>query len=69
MLGDFADWQERPIPMLKGVDGTWTATVILPRGMHQYLFIIDGVSHEDPNCSERVRNSTGGFNMVRVVEW
>jgi hypothetical protein len=55
--------------MLKGVDGTWTATVILPRGMHQYLFIIDGVSHEDPNCSERVRNSTGGFNMVRVVEW
>ena len=69
LVGDFTNWQERPIPMIKGVEGTWAATVILPRGRHAYLFIVDGVGREDPNCSERVPNSTGGFNVVRVVEW
>jgi hypothetical protein len=55
--------------MIKGIDGAWRATVILPFGRHQYLFIVDGVWHEDPDCSERVPNSRGGFNMVRVVKW
>jgi 1,4-alpha-glucan branching enzyme len=69
LVGDFTNWQERPIPMIKGLDGTWTATVILPRGRHQYLFIVDGNWGEDPNCDVRVPNSIGGSNMVRVVEW
>jgi 1,4-alpha-glucan branching enzyme len=69
LVGDFTNWQARPIGMLKGTDGSWTATVILPRGRHQYLFIVDETWREDPNCSERVANSTGGFNMVRVVNW
>jgi 1,4-alpha-glucan branching enzyme len=69
LVGDFTNWQQRPIPMIKGVDGAWRATVILPQGRHQYLFMVDGNLREDPNCSERVPNSSGGFNMVRVVEW
>jgi 1,4-alpha-glucan branching enzyme len=69
LIGEFTNWQERPIPMIKGVDGAWRATVILPQGRHQYLFILDGNLCEDPNCSERVPNSTGGLNMVRVVQW
>jgi hypothetical protein len=55
--------------MIKGIDGAWRATVILPFGRHQYLFVVDGDLHEDPGCSERVPNATGGFNMVRVVKW
>jgi hypothetical protein len=55
--------------MIKGVDGAWRATVILPFGRHQYLFVVDGNLREDPDCSERVPNSSGGFNMVRVVKW
>ena len=54
--------------MIKGVDGFWRATVMLPIGKHQYLYVIDGNLRDDPNCSERVPNSNGGFNMVRVVE-
>jgi 1,4-alpha-glucan branching enzyme len=69
LVGDFTNWQERPIPMIKGVDGAWRATVIVPMGRHQYLFMVDGNLHEDPDCSERVPNSSGGFNMVRVVKW
>jgi 1,4-alpha-glucan branching enzyme len=66
LAGNFTNWQ--PIPMIKGVDGTWRATVMLPAGRHQYLFILDGNLCEDPDCSERLPNPTGGFNMVRVVE-
>ena len=68
LVGDFTNWQERPIRMIKGVDGDWRATVILPFGKHQYLFMVDGYVYDDPNCSERVPNTSGGFNMVRVVE-
>jgi 1,4-alpha-glucan branching enzyme len=68
LVGDFTTWHDAPIMMIRGVDGAWRATVILPRGSHQYLFIVDGNPCADPNCSERVPNSTGGFNMVRVVE-
>jgi len=66
LVGDFTNWQ--PIPMIKGVDGAWRATVLLPMGRHEYLFIRDGNLCDDPDCSEREPNSTGGFNMVRVVE-
>jgi 1,4-alpha-glucan branching enzyme len=69
LVGDFTNWQERPIPMIKGIDGYWRVTVIVPMGRHQYLFMVDGNVREDPDCSERVPNSTGGFNMVRVVKW
>jgi 1,4-alpha-glucan branching enzyme len=69
LVGDFTNWQERPIPMIKGVDGAWRATVIVPMGRHQYLFVVDGNLREDPDCPERVPNSTGGVNMVRVVKW
>ena len=69
LVGEFTNWLARPIPMIKGVDGGWRATVILPMGRHQYLFVVDGNLREDPDCSERVPNSSGGFNMVRLVEW
>jgi hypothetical protein len=55
--------------MIKGIDGAWRATVILPFGRHQYLFVVDGELREDPDCCERVPNSLGRLNMVRVVEW
>jgi hypothetical protein len=55
--------------MIRGIDGYWRATVIVPMGRHQYLFVVDGNLREDPDCPERVQNSRGGFNMVRVVKW
>lgn len=67
LVGDFTDWQERAIPMEKGSGGTWTTTVKLSPGTHNYLFIVDGVWCEDPECSLRVPNPFGGYNMVRQV--
>ena len=67
LVGDFTDWQQRPIPMEKGKDGIWTATVKLPPGNYTYLFIVDGKWCEDPDCSVRLPNPYGGYNMVRQV--
>lgn len=67
LAGDFTDWQKEALPMQQGSGGVWTATVKLSPGAHYYLFIVDGVWHDDPECSVRVPNSFGSENMVREV--
>lgn len=53
--------------MQKAKDGTWTATVTLPPGKHNYRFIVDGEWQDDPECTLRVPNPYGSQNMVRQV--
>ena len=42
LVGDFTQWQERPIDMQKDGNGIWRATVKLPPGEHHYRFLVDG---------------------------
>lgn len=67
LVGDFTHWQTQPIPMRKGNDGVWTATVNLPPGTHTYRFIVDGEWRDDPECPIHVPNPYGTENMVRRV--
>jgi 1,4-alpha-glucan branching enzyme len=67
LVGDFTHWQQRGIPMQKGKDGVWVATVELPPGKHGYRFIVDGEWHDDPQCTLRVSNPYGSQNMIRQV--
>jgi 1,4-alpha-glucan branching enzyme len=67
LVGDFTNWQQRGIPMQKGKDGTWAATVTLPHGKYNYRFIVDGEWQDDPECTLRVPNPYGSQNMVRQV--
>lgn len=67
LVGDFTHWQSHPIPMRKGADGVWTATVQLTPGNHSYRFIVDGEWRDDPECPIHVPNPYGGEDMVRRV--
>lgn len=67
LAGDFTHWQDGAIPMKKGKDGIWIATVELAPGKHNYRFIVDGDWCDDPDCTVRVPNPYGGQNMVRQV--
>ena len=67
LVGDFTQWQERAIPMRKGRDGVWIASIELAPGPHSYRFIVDGEWCDDPECSLRVPNPYGGQDMVRQV--
>lgn len=67
LVGDFTQWQDRPINLQKGTDGVWKATVILPPGTHQYKFVVDGNWCDDPDCKQRSPNPFGSENMMRQV--
>ena len=67
LVGDFTHWQKHGIPMQKGKDGIWVATVELSPGKHGYRFIVDGDWQDDPECAFRVSNPYGSQNMVRQV--
>jgi 1,4-alpha-glucan branching enzyme len=54
LAGDFSDWN--PTPMLRMPDGRWMASLELPHGYHQYVFLVDDQPVLDPNASGTARN-------------
>ena len=67
LVGDITHWQQNSVPMQKGTDGIWAATVTLSPGKYIYRFIVDGEWHDDPECPVRVPNPFGSQDMVRQV--
>jgi 1,4-alpha-glucan branching enzyme len=68
LAGSFNNWDPTAKEMAdKKGDGTFTATVALPPGDHQYKFVIDGTWCADPECSEWVQNEHGTLNSVKHV--
>lgn len=67
LAGDFTHWQTEAIPMKRGKDGVWKATVALGPGVHHYRFIVDGQWQDDPECELRVPNPYGGHDAIRNV--
>jgi 1,4-alpha-glucan branching enzyme len=63
LVGDFTNWEQRPIAMHKR-GGAWSATVELPPGKHYYRFMVDGEWRDDPECTVRVSNPFGSQDMV-----
>ena len=68
LVGDFTQWEEKPIALRKAKDGTWTATVPLTPGEHEYRFKVDGEWRNDDGCAWRKPNAFGQENCVREVK-
>ncbi len=68
LIGDFNRWDPLlAIPMERQPDGTWSATVELRHGHHQYLFLVNGEPHLDPRANGTVRNEDGGRASLIAV--
>lgn len=67
LVGDFTQWQQRPISMRKKSGGLWSASVNLEPGRHHYRFMVDGQWRDDPECEMFVSNPYGGQDAVREV--
>ena len=67
LVGDFTNWQERPIPLRKEPNGVWRAAVRLEPGAYHYRFLVDGEWRDDPACPVHAPNPFGGQNAVRQV--
>ena len=69
LVGDFTDWEARPIIMdrMKPRSRTFGVVVDLPPGTYHYKFIVDGEWIEDPKA-DSVPNDFGTSNSVITVE-
>lgn len=64
VAGTFNDWDPAARPLKRGRDGLWRTWMNLPRGTHEYLFVVNGEWREDPGCQDRCRNPYGSYNSV-----
>lgn len=67
LVGDFTQWQKKPINMQKSADGVWRATIEIEPGVHPYRFLVDGQWRDDPACLQHQPNPYGGQDAVRQV--
>lgn len=69
VAGTFNDWDPDK-KILKEVDeqGHYQATLMLPKGRHEYKFLIDGNWCTDPKNPHCVPNDQGSYNNVLVIQ-
>ncbi|WP_455381830.1 isoamylase early set domain-containing protein [Salinispira pacifica] len=68
LTGSFCGWQPNAYPLAKNARGVWKVVLSLPRGRHEYRFVVDGQWTNDPRCAEVVGNEFGSENCVLTVE-
>ena len=68
LAGTFNDWSTTARAMTQGPTGTWTTTVSLPRGTHQYKFVMNGNQWVQNMCNDATwGNSANGGKVDAAV--
>ena len=69
VLGTFNDWRPGSIALRdEDHDGVWRASVVLPAGTYEYMFVVDGERWVPDHLSERlVADDFGRENSVVIV--
>jgi 1,4-alpha-glucan branching enzyme len=68
VAGSFNGWDPERNPMKENSgSGLYVANLVLPKGRHEYKFVVNGDWQVDPNCSEWVPNGCGSLNSVMTV--
>ena len=66
LAGDFTNWA--PVRMKKAKTGSFGVTLAIPRGSHEYKFIVDGCWVTDPDNAAYAANPYGTVNSLLRVE-
>jgi Glycogen recognition site of AMP-activated protein kinase len=69
LAGSFNEWSDSSIVFTESAaPGVWSATVALPPGRYQYLFVVDGTRWiPDPLAHAQVEDEFGQRNSLLVV--
>lgn len=67
VAGTFNGWDPGE-HRLRMKDGVFQTTLLVPRGRHEYKFIVDDVWRLDPECQEWTPNDVGSLNSVILVD-
>ena len=69
LAGTFNQWDTKQHPMKDINDtGTYTIVLMLPKGEHEYKFVINDNWIVDPECRDRVHHDCGTLNSFLKVE-
>ena len=68
IVGCFNEWDLTTNPLERDEEGTWSCTLVLEPGEHEYRFIVDGVWWDDPANVMRRRNEFGTQNCILIVQ-
>lgn len=68
LMGDFNNWNPKKHPMKNDGGGTWSKTVVLSPGEHEYKFFVDGEWKKDPRNDQTCLNCFGTQNSVLNLE-
>jgi len=65
LAGNFNDWSPERTPLADSDgSGNFVATVALPPGTHEYMFVVDGLWVTDPASPERRPDGFGRENAI-----
>ncbi len=68
LAGTFNRWDPNATPLVRvGEEGTWTVTVALTAGQHQYAFVVDGQRWVPDPAAPKVDDGFGRKNSVVSV--
>lgn len=68
LVGDFNDWRTDAAPMQRASSGDFFATVYLPDGVYEYMYLDNrGEYHADPRNPFGRPNPYGGANSVLII--
>ena len=68
ITGSFNDWSLDETCRMESENGRWTARLPLKPGVYKYQFIVDGKWQEDPQNTQKERNSFGDINSIIEVK-
>jgi hypothetical protein len=64
LVGGFNRWSVCRTPLVRDHHGRWQATVALPPGRHEYMYVVDGEWLTDPEANLIVDDGFGNRNAV-----
>src|SRR5207302_9246951 len=69
VVGSFNDWRTGTMPLAdRDHDGVWRATVVLPTGPYEYMFVVDGERLVTDHLADRlVEDDFGRENSILIV--
>jgi 1,4-alpha-glucan branching enzyme len=69
VVGSFNGWTPEVDALVKVRAGEWKGTLMLPKGVYQYMYVIDGKTWvSDPEAHRTLEDGFGRINGLLVVE-
>lgn len=67
VAGTFNEWQPTQWKMSRAKDGSFRTQMQLAPGHYQYMYVVDGVWHNDPDAPQQELSGAGTVNSAFIV--